>query len=435
MDTPIESSDFIRDVTALGDSCEVIAREDIWSSKRIKLLEAGSRIDSRLFERLSAHRLQVPIENSLSTADAVDGKRLAASARQLVESHPLYCRIAKTNGATDAICDALMRAPMPAPLGFVLTVMRETRPDLFEHSLKVAVLALHLAFVTGVPKDLQAALATAGVAHDIGTLHIDPALLSPGRRLEAAERRHVYVHPVTAQMMLQGYGGVPDAARVAVLEHHERLDGTGYPRGVAGSAISALGNMLMVCEIVAVIFERHGPERGSFELPVLLKLSRRKFDRVLVDRLIAFLGSGGAGAPPDAGSEIARTAASQRAIAAALAQWTALRDSLMATEQGVGIGTVVQMIDQRVSELTRSVLETGVSLLEPPDPATWADDGAATGEMTLLAREAAWQLREAINEVRRRYGDCLAHAGDAAQRVVAWLASAEAGIAGPDESD
>lgn len=425
-----QNHSFVREITAFGDRRELVSRESIWSHGGVKLLDAGTRIDSRLVERLGAHRLRVPLETSVTTPDAVDTTTLAMAAMALVDDHPLYRRIGAQAGAIERLHRDLQRAAVPSALGFVLAVMRETRPELFDHSVKVTTLALHLAGRRGLGEAARAELAVAAIAHDVGTLHVDPALLARGRRLDPLERRHVYAHPVTAQLMLGEYGGIPVAVRSAVLEHHERNDGTGYPRGVSGAAISPLGHILMICEIVAVLFDRHEPARGAFELPVLLKLSRRKFDRALVDELIAFFGGGAA--PGDLVPGADTTVATLAALASANAAWRELRARPEFAGHGRALAEVAGSVDLRLAELARSMLETGVVMDSPPEPATWLGDGVAESEMALLAREAAWQLREAVHEVRRRHGETLATDAARAAPLTAWLDAVEAALVGVD---
>ena len=68
-----ESNDehYLKAATALGDSQKVLAHQAIYSSNGIKLVERGLRVDSGLFERLINHRLQVPIDESLSAEKAL----------------------------------------------------------------------------------------------------------------------------------------------------------------------------------------------------------------------------------------------------------------------------------------------------------------------------------------------------------------------------
>src|SRR5256885_10611994 len=73
----------------------------------------------------------------------------------------------------------------------------------------------------------------------------------PIYRLTGAERKHLVAHSVTGMLIMRGAGAYSQDVEMAVLEHHERMDGTGYPRGVHGEAISKMGRILLLAEVVS----------------------------------------------------------------------------------------------------------------------------------------------------------------------------------------
>jgi transcriptional regulator with XRE-family HTH domain len=86
---------YLKAATELGDSQEVLAHQAILSSNGIKLVERGVRVDSRLFERLLNHRLQVPIDESLTAEQAVTLDELRDLAEKLSSTErPFYGRLA-----------------------------------------------------------------------------------------------------------------------------------------------------------------------------------------------------------------------------------------------------------------------------------------------------------------------------------------------------
>ena len=67
-----DTSPFIKSVTELADKREVLASDDIYSSTGIKLVSSGTPLSGKFYDRLVAHKLLKPIEQSLSVADALD---------------------------------------------------------------------------------------------------------------------------------------------------------------------------------------------------------------------------------------------------------------------------------------------------------------------------------------------------------------------------
>src|SRR5690606_5763502 len=78
------------------------------------------------------------------------------------------------------------------------------------------------------------------------------------------------------------------AVEEAVLEHHERMDGTGYPRGLAGAQISTLGRILMLAEMVAAFYEK-AIDMPAQQLSLALRLNHRKFPAELVAHVLPVL--------------------------------------------------------------------------------------------------------------------------------------------------
>ena len=105
------------------------------------------------------------------------------------------------------------------------------------HSLAVAELAAAAAQLMGLPDDAVRTLYRAGLVHDFGRLGVSNAIWDKRGQLGAGEWERVRLHPYFTERMLQQSPTLEPLARIAV-QHRERLDGTGYPRGLSGNAIS-----------------------------------------------------------------------------------------------------------------------------------------------------------------------------------------------------
>ena len=92
-------------------------------------------------------------------------------------------------------------------------------------------------------------LGLAGLMHDVGELYLPPASLQRDAPLQADQWRQIVSHPVIGHRVLGELdGGGPDLAEL-VLNHHERLDGFGYPRGLQSEQL-ALPSQLLAVEII-----------------------------------------------------------------------------------------------------------------------------------------------------------------------------------------
>ena len=138
----------------------------------------------------------------------------------------------------------------------------ETRdPYTAGHQHRVTDLALAIAHELGLPNDARDALRAAGLTHDIGKLGIPAEILSKPGTLAPIELALIREHPQTAYDIL---ADVPFPGPVAeiVLQHHERLDGSGYPRSLAGQQILREARILAVADVVEAMAS-HRPYREA----------------------------------------------------------------------------------------------------------------------------------------------------------------------------
>ena len=115
------------------------------------------------------------------------------------------------------------------------------------HSERVAMLASRIADASGLPEDQVERIHIAGLVHDVGKIGVPEAVLGKPGRLTDPEFAAMKLHPEIGHRILQG---IPQLADVlpGVLHHHERWDGKGYPRGLAGDAIPRMARILALAD-------------------------------------------------------------------------------------------------------------------------------------------------------------------------------------------
>ena len=101
------------------------------------------------------------------------------------------------------------------------------------------------------------ALALGGLLHDMGKLSVADEILSKPGPLSEWEFDVVKEHPESGVRMLRGLGGFGSSVERLVLDHHERLDGSGYPRGRREAQLDLDTRILSVCDVYdALVSER-----------------------------------------------------------------------------------------------------------------------------------------------------------------------------------
>lgn len=126
-----------------------------------------------------------------------------------------------------------------------------------EHTRRVALRAAQVGDELGLAPERLRDLAIGGLLHDIGKLTVPDAILKKPGPLTAAEFHVVMEHVHTGVTLLRELGGFSDTVHRLVRGHHERLDGSGYPRAVAGDPVPLDVGILAVCDVYdALISER-----------------------------------------------------------------------------------------------------------------------------------------------------------------------------------
>ncbi|MBB5936852.1 hypothetical protein FHS42_003929 [Streptomyces zagrosensis] len=115
------------------------------------------------------------------------------------------------------------------------------------HGERVGRAAVLIARELGMAEERLETLRIAGVLHDVGKLGVPTRLLRKNGPLTPQERSVIELHPEHGDAMVRGIGFL-DEARSAILHHHERLDGSGYPHGLAGYEIPEAARVVAVAD-------------------------------------------------------------------------------------------------------------------------------------------------------------------------------------------
>jgi HD-GYP domain-containing protein (c-di-GMP phosphodiesterase class II) len=159
-----------------------------------------------------------------------------------------------------------------------------------EHTRRVAALAVEVGERLGLSPARLRSLAIGGLLHDIGKLSVPNAILRKPGPLDDDEYEIVKLHPGRGEELLRELGGFDEGVTRLVLDHHERLDGTGYPRRLRADELDLPTRILAVCDVYdALVSERvyrpAWPQERA--LALLRDESGTAFDERCVDALEA----------------------------------------------------------------------------------------------------------------------------------------------------
>jgi putative nucleotidyltransferase with HDIG domain len=126
----------------------------------------------------------------------------------------------------------------------------------YTHSINVSILAVLLGKHLGLEKPELLKLGLAGMYHDVGKARIPESILNKPGKLTPAEFQAMKAHPLEGYRIMQTQDGLDAEIIRAVLEHHERHDGSGYPRGIRGEDIGRFSRIIAVVDVYDALTSR-----------------------------------------------------------------------------------------------------------------------------------------------------------------------------------
>lgn len=283
----IQPDPYIKLVTVLGDSHRIQTIQDIRSEQGVTLLKPGQRIDSSQYEPLARHRLSQPLDCSLGIADRATAESLMSDAKRLLATESELLRAVDRRFIQKDLLTPIGTVPLEPPLAFKLTVYRECRSERYHHMLRVAIVALYIASRLRWLADEKQDLATAALFQNLGELHLDPALFSSQQPLSLAQHREIYSHPTIAYEFLRQFPRYHPQVSKTVHQHHERVDGSGYPNGLTGDSVARAARVLGAAELLTVIrLERKSISGGLFSTAEVLRFNSERFGTDIIMHLI-----------------------------------------------------------------------------------------------------------------------------------------------------
>jgi putative nucleotidyltransferase with HDIG domain len=215
--------------------------------------ETEAQVEAELNNAAAAQRDTAPTSTSAEIARAA---RICAQARRAVTSMFQEARMGKAIDAGNAtklveeIADSVTRNP-----GALISLARLKTADdyTYMHSVAVCALMIALGRQLKLDEELIRKLGIAGLLHDLGKAMMPMEVLNKPGKLSDDEFRIMKSHPEEGCKLLQDSQGIDDITFDVVLHHHEKTDGSGYPKGLKDKEISLYAKMGAVCDVYDAI--------------------------------------------------------------------------------------------------------------------------------------------------------------------------------------
>lgn len=394
----INSQDYVKSVVDLGDVTEVVASEDILTASLHKLIQEGTKIDSSFYEKLIQHKLLKPIDHSVIVIDGITPGKIISDATIMVSTDTYLNKMFFKQ--PEVPVDIFKKLHIENALSLKLTIAKQNHPRLYHHSIKVALTAIYFGYSNALPNSDLIALATAGLFHDIGELHLNPEIQDQDKPLCEDDWHQIYAHPFISYLILKEFPHYHPTISTIVLEHHEKIDGSGYPRGLSAGETSELGKILSISEMfIGLTTKSFGLEHITSSLKLNTNHYDRKYISILVDVLRdkSFLNNTNI----ETGQSITTAQIKASAIISTITEWEALMKKLNDSQKNQ---MLVDTINVRLEQLTSRLMDTGIDMGQVDEILSMLEsDPEMIGEVNIIADEALYQLRSIVEEVKRRW--------------------------------
>ncbi|MDH4051031.1 MAG: hypothetical protein OEU93_05585 [Rubrivivax sp.] len=140
--TPVlDPSHFARAVTGFGDKRPLVVERAIYNAHGVKIIDKGVRVDSRLYERLTQHHLEVPLADCLQARPVPTAPVLRQRAEALISQQPFLAALLAGDRQRDHLLDELTHLPLPRPVSLQLAVLEESQPVAWAYALRSMLIA------------------------------------------------------------------------------------------------------------------------------------------------------------------------------------------------------------------------------------------------------------------------------------------------------
>jgi HD-GYP domain-containing protein (c-di-GMP phosphodiesterase class II) len=232
-----------------------------------------------------------PVEKEIVQAYPVYEKTQIAT-RQVFEAlaNDKHIDLSNVHEAVDGMVDSIERNPDAL---MWLAKLKQSDNDAYNHAMNVSITMMALANFMSLPKKQVKDLGMAGLLQDIGKSKIDFSIMRKTGKVTPEEFEAIKKHVDYATNVLKVTENIPNHVIQTVSQHHERIDGSGYPQKLAGKEISLTGQLAGLVDTYCALTTDRAYAKGVFNqraLEVIHQLRDQKFSGVLIDQLVQFLG-------------------------------------------------------------------------------------------------------------------------------------------------
>ena len=276
----------------------------IYSNQGTTLLTAGTVLNSNILKKLSKHNIfslfiidnyskneiEDIIKPELRQKTILTLKETFSYISSINDDEPINKKVYKKNNAyfnkIKALAEDILTNILDNDNILVnLIDIKNLDNSTYEHSINVAALSIVIGIALDLNKDSLIRLSIGALLHDIGKIFIPKEILNKKGRLTDDEYTIIKNHPKLGYDYLKKHFDLDNETLSIVLEHHERMDGFGYPLQLSGDKIHLLSRIVSIADVYDALTSNRSYKRAlsaSDSLEFIMANSSSMFDHKLV---------------------------------------------------------------------------------------------------------------------------------------------------------
>lgn len=235
----------------------VTANQPILNHQGVLLLAQGSPLDEKRSQVLLQHKLLKPLEHCVGIAESMDAQRLFDYLNKFARNLPGLYAVTNNEGYQKSLRIACLFYEKFPLLRQNLTVLALRAKHIYFQGIFSALAGIAIARKLNLSLQEIQATFIAGLFHDVGFLYLPANLREKDQGFSAVEWKALQAHPLIAQRFLDMVPGLPKDIGQAIVDHHERIDGTGYPRHLFGDKISLVSQIIAATDTIIYNHSRY----------------------------------------------------------------------------------------------------------------------------------------------------------------------------------
>ncbi|MFW5686673.1 MAG: HD-GYP domain-containing protein, partial [Halanaerobium sp.] len=188
----------------------------------------------------------IEINEAIKDSTRRNGKRIVTNTFDKIKNGFLDLNTKDLKNVVEDITDELV---LNEDVLLNLVSLKSTSNYTYQHSVNVSVVCIALGKMLGYSKNELFKLGMGGMLHDVGKILIPEEILNKPDKLTDYEYQVIKNHPELGFNYLQQIDSISPLSRIVVYSHHERVDGSGYPRGIKGDEIHEFARVAAIADV------------------------------------------------------------------------------------------------------------------------------------------------------------------------------------------